>query len=173
MQSMRWHDVLGIFRSCWLKWGCRQSSHEEEVAINKRHADAIGRQSMQCNALSISNLPSAIKLKPSTSKLSSQIQISIGGGGLVVVRVWHVRWFLRLSPPPQALLWPAGLIVATLCLFVPFLCRHTKPTSRRPVLSSQLTLAREPFSPQDAQHGVKNETHGEKGPHICTTNLQK
>ena len=128
MQSMRWHDVLGIFRSCWLKWGCRQSSHEEEVAINKRHDDAIGRQSMQCNALSISNLPSAIKLKPSTSKLSPRMQISIGGVGLVV-RVWHVRWFLRLSPPPQALLWPAGLIVATLCLFVPFLCRH-QPTPR-------------------------------------------
>ena len=139
MQSMRWHGVLGIFRSCWLKWGCRQSSHEEEVAINKRHgADAIGRQSMQCNALSISNLPSAIKLKPSTSKLSPRMQISIGGVGLVV-RVWLVRWFLRLSPPPQALLWPAGLIVATLCLFVPFFVPTSTDPPHHPDLSSQLT----------------------------------
>ena len=63
------------------------------------------------------------------------MQISIGGGeGLA----GDSRDLSRLSPPLKPLLWPAGLIVATLCLFVPFLCRHlTDPATHHNSLTRE------------------------------------
>ena len=161
--------------SCWLRWGLQAMKPRRGMCNQYKRRRCCNRPpiSGDCN-------PTC----PPPDSTQSQMNFTAAD----MNRWWRrfgSSWFFRfeqLSPPSPStfsslplkpLLWPSGLIVATLCLFVPFLCRHTKPTSRRPVLSSQLTLAREPFSPQDAQHGVKNETHGEKGPHICTTNLQK